>query len=67
MIFFLSMLVFSVPGIAVAVILSTFQVINIPENLLILGSLAVCNIVVALITSYISRNMLEYAELNTAR
>jgi len=64
---FLSMILFAVPGIAVTVLLSVFQVVNLPENILILGSLSACNIVISLIASYISRNMLEYAELNTGR
>ena len=64
MIYFLSMIVFAVPGIALAVVLSLTQVIALPENILIFASLTVCNVLVTLVVMYASRNMLEYAELN---
>lgn len=64
MIYFLSMVIFAVPGIVLAVVLSLTQAIPLPENILILGSLLVCNVIVTLAAMYVSRNMLEYAELN---
>ncbi|NLM60654.1 MAG: hypothetical protein GX193_01075 [Clostridiales bacterium] len=65
LIYFLSMIVFAVPGIAVTVILSLTQVVPLPENILILSTLAIINTIVTLIATYASRNMLEYAELNS--
>ena len=64
MLYFLSMILFAVPGIILAVVLSITQAIPLPENILILASLLVCNIIVTLVAMYASRNMLEYAELN---
>lgn len=64
LIYFLSMIVFAIPGVAVTIILSITQAVPLPENILILSSLAVCNIIITLIATYASRNMLEYAEMN---
>jgi hypothetical protein len=64
-IYFMSMIVFAIPGVAVTVILFVTQAVPLPENILILSSLAICNTIVTLIAAYASRNMLEYAELNS--
>jgi hypothetical protein len=66
-VYFLFMILFSVPGIVTGVLLTVFGVFSLPDTLVVLGAMAACNFVLALFITFISRNMLEYAELNTTR
>jgi len=57
------MLLISVPGIAAAILMTSFRLI-ISENFTILCSLIVINVPISLLVLYLCRNMLQYAELN---
>ena len=62
---FISMIVFATPGIITGAILASLQIFPLSTEHIVLLSMLACNIPMALIGAYTSRNMLEYAELNT--
>lgn len=62
---FLSMLVFAAPGVITGAILASLQVFPLSADHVVLLSMISCNLLVALAGTFASRNMLEYAELNT--
>ncbi len=61
--YFIVLIIMAVPGIVLAVIMTTLGVFP-GENVAILLSLTVANIPVSLLVLYLCRNMLQYAELN---
>lgn len=63
LLYMLTMALISVPGVALAVLLSSTVTI-ISANITILISLIACNIPVSLLVFYACRNMLSYSELN---
>lgn len=63
LLYFVVMLLISIPGIAAAILMVSFQLI-ISENFTILCSLIVVNVPISLLVLYLCRNMLQYAELN---
>lgn len=64
LLFFLVMILLSVPGIVAAILMATYCMI-INENLTFLLTLAVVNIPIAMLVLYLCRNMLQFAELNS--
>jgi hypothetical protein len=62
--YFLLMMLLAVPGVALAVVLSTTGHVFVSVNVTILVSLAACNIPIGLLVIYLCRNMLQYVELN---
>jgi hypothetical protein len=57
------MLLISVPGIAAAILMTSFHLI-VSENFTILVSLTAVNVPISLLVLYLCRNMLQYAQLN---
>jgi len=62
--YFLVMLIISVPGIAAAILMTTYCMI-IGENFTFMLTISVVNIPIAVLVLYLCRNMLQYAELNS--
>lgn len=63
LLYFAVMLLISVPGIAAAIIMTSFHLI-VSENFTILISLIAVNVPISLLVLYLCRNMLQYAQLN---
>lgn len=62
--YFLSLIIMALPGIALAIVLSSLGVVLITDTFTILLALTVANAAVTLLVFYLCRNMLQYAELN---
>lgn len=63
LLYFAVMLLISVPGIAAAILMTSFHLI-VSENFTILVSLTAVNVPISLLVLYLCRNMLQYAQLN---
>lgn len=54
----------ALPGIVLAIVLFAIKIVIISTNITLLLTLFICNLPIALLTLFLCRNMLQYAETN---
>jgi hypothetical protein len=64
LLYFALLILMAVPGILLSILAATSGLIIISKDVSILLALVVCNVPVSLLTMFLCRNMLQYAELN---
>jgi hypothetical protein len=62
--YFTALIILALPGIIVAIVLTSLEMTVISATVTMLLAMAICNIPVALFVLYLCRNILQYAELN---
>ena len=62
--YFTALIILALPGIIVAVVLTSLGITVISATATMLLAMAFCNVPIALLVLYLCRNILQYAELN---
>ena len=64
LLYVVTMLILAAPGVVLAILVSVFGNFALPGMTTAFLALTICNILVSLLSLFLCRNMLQYAELN---
>ena len=64
LLYVVTMLILAAPGVVLAILVSVFEIFALPGMTAAFLALTICNILVSLLSLFLCRNMLQYAELN---